>query len=219
MIQVKKGDRVKPFQKSTGCTLIHSNEWKLACKDKQDFLYVNGIRNDNEYTLGRTLNAGGDYFRREDFTPIYEEGFQKGDRVVPHAKTSGTKGLENSRVWSRARNDGQMYLYITNIRSNGQISLNNEQVSGGDFFNVEDFTLYGDVDALQQEHEDAIMILENKLQMERDHAKAYQRKFDEVTHMLQLERKQLHDEHEKVLELSVKVQEMKRLIKALVEIM
>lgn len=71
-----------------------------------------------------------------------------GMKVVPHDKTRGAHGLNNSNVWRHAVKHGQPFLYVTDVYlEEGEVCvhLNHSMVSWeGDTFNFSDFDLYTD---------------------------------------------------------------------------
>jgi len=67
-----------------------------------------------------------------------------GMKVVPHDKTSGRPGLENSDYWKRAKEAGQPYLFVI-----GDVdlvwALSDKRDAGGldtEFFRASDFEPY-----------------------------------------------------------------------------
>ena len=73
-----------------------------------------------------------------------------GMRVVPHDKTMDKDyygGLETSNVWKRAKEINQPYLYLIEYsEADHAYVLNYENKYDGDFFNIEDFDPYVEVD-------------------------------------------------------------------------
>lgn len=69
------------------------------------------------------------------------------EKYVPFAKTSGEQGLENSRVWARAKERGQDYLYYVGLYDNCTPTFDDEPIKeeycvSGDFFSPIDVTLF-----------------------------------------------------------------------------
>lgn len=65
------------------------------------------------------------------------------EKYVPFVKTAGEEGLENSRVWARARERGQDYLYYVGVYDFKEHAFNEQPIKtgesvGGDFFNPTD---------------------------------------------------------------------------------
>jgi hypothetical protein len=73
-----------------------------------------------------------------------------GIKVVPHDKTVDEDyygGLDKSNVWKRAQENDQPYLYLVGYSElDNAYILNNKNIYDGDFFNIEDFEPYNEVD-------------------------------------------------------------------------
>jgi hypothetical protein len=70
--------------------------------------------------------------------------YNKGDKVVPHAKSVGCS-LGKSSVWNEAKGNGQKFLYVTGYDGN-RLALDCDEHSGnglyGDHFLESDVTPY-----------------------------------------------------------------------------
>lgn len=77
--------------------------------------------------------------------------YKKGTKVIPNDKTAGEGGLNNSVIW-KCRPKNQPYLFITgyDYEENAYVLQNKPNLSGGDFFNESDLTLYGKKMTLKQ---------------------------------------------------------------------
>lgn len=151
------GDKVVPVSKSFWGSLEDSISWQRANEMGQPFLYVTGFK--NKYTDYGTVEVivvseyedeSGDYFLESDLIPYEEEccvaKFEQGDKVVPVSK-SVWNSLNDSRVWQRAKDEGQPYLIV---RKYTREHKKNEMVVcasvcgkvGGDYFLESDLVPY-----------------------------------------------------------------------------